>query len=247
MFQSVKNIHLNARRLLHGVCGVCAGLLLLAGNPLAAATFQTHESIRQAAHDFLARHATGVSKDIRINVNDLDPRLRVPACDQALTSFLPPGSDIFTTSTVGVQCKGKKPWTLYVPAQINILENVVITMRPLPRGHQISQQDITTVKRDVGGLHSGFFTDPAKVIGKLIKRSISVNSVLDPNLLQRTLMVRRGEQVIIIAKASGLEVRMMGKALMNGAQGDLIRVRNNTSKQIITGTVTGNGTIDVQL
>ena len=223
------------------------GVLMLAGNPSAAATYQSHESIRHAAHDYLARQASGVNKDISIEVNDLDPRLRVAACGQPLTTFLPPGSDIFTATTVGVQCKGDKPWTLYVPAQIKILEKVVITLRPMNRGHKISPQDITTMKREVNGLHTGFYTDPARVIGKLIKRSIPVNSVLDPNLLEKMLLVRRGEQVAIIAKAGGLEVRMMGKAMMDGTEGEQIRVRNMTSKQIVTGTVTDSGTIDVQL
>jgi flagella basal body P-ring formation protein FlgA len=39
----------------------------------------------------------------------------------------------------------------------------------------------------------------------------------------------------------------MGQALMDGSEGELIRVRNSSSKQIVTGTVTGDGTVDVHL
>lgn len=247
MKQLVKKPYPLSRRFRLSLCGLCMGLLMLAGNPLAAATYQSHESIRHAVQKFLTRQAKGVNKDIRIKVNDLDPRLRVAACDQALTTYFPPGSDLFTASTIGVQCKGTKPWTLYVPSQVSIVEKVVITLRPMTRGHKITPQDITTVKREVRGLHTGFYTDPGRVIGKVIKRPVPVNSVLANNLLEKSLMVHRGEQVTIVAKAAGLEVRMTGKALMNGAQGQQIRVRNLKSRQVVTGTVSGDGTIDVQL
>ena len=234
-------------RFLFRLFGLSMGLLMFVGNPSLAATFESHNSIRHAAHNFLAHQASGVNKDIKIKVNELDPRLRVAACDQPLSTFFPPGSDLFTTSTVGVQCRGTKPWTLYVPAQVDIVEKVVITLRPMTRGHRVTPQDVTTIKRDVGGLHTGFFTDTNVVIGKVIKRSIPVNSVLTRNLLQKTLLVRRGDQVTIVARAAGLEVRMTGKALMNGSQGEQIQVRNATSKQVVTGTVSRDGTVDVQL
>jgi flagella basal body P-ring formation protein FlgA len=223
------------------------GCLLAAGEPLLAATHQSHESIRQAVHDYLAAQTRSLGRATRIDVDELDPRLLVAACNRALSTFLPPGADIFSVSTVGVQCRGDNSWTLYVPVKVKILETVVISLRPMSRGHQISRQDITLIQRDVAGLHIGYYNDPDKVVGKVLRRSVAINSVLGPGLLEKAQVIRRGEQVMIVAHTGGLEVRMMGQALMDGSEGELIRVRNSSSKQIVTGTVTGDGTVDVHL
>jgi flagella basal body P-ring formation protein FlgA len=44
-----------------------------------------------------------------------------------------------------------------------------------------------------------------------------------------------------------MEVRMTGKALANGAAGDIIKIENLSSKQQLEGTVTARGEIQINL
>lgn len=222
-------------------------LPLSAPEPLYAAGYQSHESIRQVVHSFLTQQISDTHLDTAIEVDRLDPRLRVTQCSGKLEPFLPPGSELLNTSTVGVRCQGVKPWTLYVPAKIKVFEKVVVTTRPLSRGHRINRKDIKVSRRDVATLHFGYISEPGRIVGTLAKRSIPVNGVIHPGLVEKARLVRRGQRIVIIAKAKGLEVRMQGKALMDGAEGDEVKVRNLSSNQVVIGTIAEDGTIKVHM
>lgn len=227
-----------------------AGVMLLAaltGGQAVAAAFQSHESIRAAVRAFLAQQAKGQYEHTRIVVDRLDPRLSVKKCSKPLAPFFPSGSELLNLTTVGVQCRGATPWTLYVPADVKVMEDVVVTKRPLARGHRVTARDITVAERDLSTLRMGYIGSPQRVIGMVIRRPVPIGSVINSSLLEKSRLIRRGEDVLIIARTAGVEVRMMGRALDDGGQGDLVKVRNLSSRQIVVGTVTAAGTVNVHL
>lgn len=224
-----------------------AALLSLATAPVQAAAGQSHESIRQAVRTFLTQQTADLPRRHEIEVDHLDPRLRVKHCSRVMEPFLPPGSNLYNTTTVGVRCRGVSPWTLYVPAKVKVLERVIVTTRPLPPGHRVTADDITAADRDLTTLSTGYTNDPRDVIGKLIRRPILANRVVTPDMLARSRLINRGDQVLIVARMRGLEVRMLGRALTDGAKGDDIKVENLSSRQIVVGTVAAPGTVKVHL
>lgn len=235
-----------ARHRLKGTSLGAVCLYLLAG-PSFAATYQSHASIRHAAGNFLAHQAHRLKKRHVVQVDRLDPRLHVKHCSSALETFLPPGSTVYTATTVGVRCRGVSPWTLFVPAHLKVLDKVIVATRPLQPGHRITADDFTITERDLTTLHSEYTSDPRDVLGKLIKQPVLTDSVLTPHMLERSKLVRRGDRVMIVARDNGLEVRMAGQALMGGAKGDEIKVRNLSSREIVIGTVAAEGTVNVHL
>lgn len=226
---------------------IAAALLSLAASTASAAAYQSHTSIRHAAAEFLAQLAHRLPKKHEIHVDHLDARLHVKRCSKALQAFLPPGSTLYNATTVGVRCRGKAPWTLFVPAHLTVLDKVIVASRPLEPGHRITAADFTIVERDLRTLNTEYTSDPRDVLGKLIKRPVMANNVLTPYVLERSRVVHRGDRVMIVAKDNGLEVRMMGQALTDGAKGDEIKVRNLSSHQIVVGTVAAEGTVEVHL
>lgn len=240
------SVRYSARRRLT-YAGLGAACLSLLAGPSLAATYQSHTSIRHAAKNFLAHQAHRLKKRHLVQVDHLDPRLHVKRCSRALETFLPPGSTVYTATTVGVRCRGASPWTLYVPAHLKVLDKVIVATRPLQPGHRITANDFTITERDLGTLHTEYTSDPRDVVGKLVKQPVMANSVLTPYMLERSRVVHRGDQVMIVARDNGLEVRMVGQALTDGAKGDEIKVRNLSSKEIVVGTVAAEGTVNVHL
>ena len=70
---------------------------------------------------------------------------------------------------------------------------------------------------------------------------------MTPRVLEAPRLVRRGERVTITARADGIDVRMAGKALMDGTAGERIRVRNINSDRVIEATVASPGMVEVQM
>ena len=220
-------------------------LLLLPATSLATQT-QTLDSIRAAVAAFISGQTSHYSTPARIKVGPLGARLQLSRCSEPITAFQPPGTRVLGNTTIGVRCSGTSPWTIYVPVFVQVFQPVAMTTRPLARGDIITATDIKMVERDLSALKTGYIIDSKRPVGMVLKRRIGTDSIITPQLLEAPRLVRRGEQVAIIAESEGIEIRAVGKALADGAQGDLIRVRNIASKKIIEAVVTEPGVVKVR-
>jgi flagella basal body P-ring formation protein FlgA len=65
--------------------------------------------------------------------------------------------------------------------------------------------------------------------------------------VQRPVMVSKGEIVVIALQTPQMQLSARGHALNNGSKGDVIRIANTQSRQIVEAVVTGPGqaTVDV--
>jgi flagella basal body P-ring formation protein FlgA len=56
-------------------------------------------------------------------------------------------------------------------------------------------------------------------------------------MLEAQIMVRRGQSVTLLVRNDALNIRMAGKALMDGAVDQRIRVENTGSRRVVEGFV----------
>ena len=233
---------------------LAAGLLLgLLASPAAvlARDFQPLQDIRQAVQAFVESQPPPAGGTLQVTVGRLDPRLRLPHCREPLQAFLPPGGRLRGGTTVGVRCPESgadaKPWTVYVPARIGVRGRVLVTRHPLPRGSRITASDLEYREFDLTTLRRGYFTDQERLVGKILRQALPAGKVVSPEILDRPKLVRRGQEVTILATSGGFEVRMKGQAMMDGASGEIIKVRNLSSRRIVEGEIIAAGTIKVPL
>lgn len=189
----------------------------------------------------------GIDGRYEIQVNRLDPRLRMPACEQPLYTRLESPAQPVGRVTVRVGCDASAVWSLLVPAQVRLFRQVVVAQRPLTRGTLLTAQDIDWRERDIGTLNQGYLTEPEQALGHKLTRQVGVDQVLSPNQLERAPVVRKGDHVVISAGGSALSVRMPGEALGDAAIGEQVRVRNLGSQRVIRARVTGPGQVVVDM
>jgi flagella basal body P-ring formation protein FlgA len=225
---------------------VAASLALLI-QPVIAADYdtQSHQSIRDAAEQHALSEAESLDSRPEVTVGGLDSRLKLAACDQPLETYNSPNGLNGGRGVVGVRCTGSKPWKIYVPVKIALMESVVVNRRPLVRGQALRADDLVLSEVDVSAVHKAYFTRIEDVVGLRSKRAIASGKTLHAGLLQAAKWVKRGNQVEIVAISDGLQVRMMGKALADGGRGDRVKVKNLNSGRVITGTVAGTGLIHI--
>jgi flagella basal body P-ring formation protein FlgA len=213
---------------------------------VAAEPIQSQESIRESARQFIARLAEReYHSPPEVKIGHLDARLMLTACTELLQTFLPPGGRTLGNTTVGVRCAGVKPWTLYVPAEVTVFRQIVITSRPLARGTTLTTADLRLAKRNLAKLRAGYLTDVSQALGNNIKRSLPMHTPLTASVLEAPHLIQRGEHVTLFSESSKVRVRVIAKALMDGALGDMIRVRNISSKQIVEAVVVSPGLVKV--
>ncbi len=207
---------------------------------------QSHSAIEAAAKHYINENIGKDFSSHKVEIGKLDPRLQLTACEKPLRAFLPPGSRLPGNTTVGVNCEGQKPWTLYVSAEVKASREVVVTQRPLLRGTLIGPEDIRLELREIGA-NQDYLTDLNEVIGKVAKRPLASRTVLGLQALSTPPLIRRGQQIVILATIPGVDVRMQGTALKDGAKGDRITVRNVLSKRTLEATVIQAGVVQVTL
>ena len=195
--------------------------------------------------DYLQR--SEITARHEIQVNPLDPRLRLAACDSDLTQSLESPAQPVGRVTVRVSCEGSTPWTVFVPAQVRIFRPVVVVRTALRRDSIIGAGDVALVEQDVSLLNRGYVTEVEQVIGRKLTRATRTDQVLTPAMLQLAEAVRRGDQVVISARSGGINVRMQGEALSGGTLGQQISVRNLTSQRVIRARVAGPGQVEVEM
>ena len=160
---------------------------------------------------------------------------------------MPKGSRKTGKTTVGVKCTGSKPWSLHVPVTISIYKKVLVAARQLQKNDVLAASDMKLVKYDLANLPFGYFEDIDNTVGMKLKRRAGSGVVLTPAMLVKPKIVSRGQKVTIMAQSGNMVVRMMGKALNNGAVGERIKVMNIKSGQKLEGVITPSGEVEVKI
>lgn len=230
---------------------LCAAVLTSAGAAYASLTppaqiiGAVEAFLEQAVVEYLQRSELQGRHEIR--VNRLDSRLRLAQCSQALSVQLESPAQPLGRVTTRVRCDGHAPWTVFVPAEVRLYRPVLVTTRPLARLGTVSASDLNIVERDIGQLPHGYLSEPAEAIGKNLTRQVGSDQVLTPRHLQIAAVVSKGDQVVISARSGGVNVRMPGEALSDGAPGQQIQVRNTRSQRVVRARVVGAGQVEVDM
>jgi len=108
-------------------------------------------------------------------------------------------------------------------AEINLPPRVIVAKRSLQKGKLLNENDIRIEYQEkLKGMD--YFSEPAEVLGKALAANVQDGAVLTSRLVQKPILVKKGEVVTVVAKNAGITVTSTGKALEEGAEGDLIMV-----------------------
>lgn len=212
----------------------------------AAADFQPEESISAAAEAFVSANLTDPENNRTAIAATLDSRIRLRRCASPLETFAAPGSaPTEGRSVVGVRCRGPVKWKIYVNVTIEREDAVVVLRHHMNRGDLLTPAHLDVIQMQVSQLSGGYFRETQAVIGKRLKQAVGAGQPVRPALLSVARIIKRGQQVTLAARATGVGITMLGVAAMDGAIGDRIRVRNLSSGRQIEGIVRSPQIIEV--
>ncbi len=235
-----------ASKFRHLPVALAAGALTCAGQAAATApAVQSLQSIRAAAEQYVMRRVPAGEHPVHVTAGDLDPRLRLAPCPGPLHVTEASNAPLQARMTVGVGCRQGVTWTVYVPVTIESELPVLVLRAAAARGSRLDAGDVVVQKRRVPGIPSGYVTDVRSLEGHTLRRSLAPGTALTKDALVPDVIVRRGDQVTLLAATGGIEVRASGLALSDGRDGARIRVQNLSSKQVVEGVVEGGHVIRV--
>ena len=153
---------------------------------------------------------------------------------------------------IKVTCRGKKPWTIFVKTNLNILENknikslkfnkILVLNKSIERGSYIKENDlvfINSTKKNV------FYNHKDELIGRKVKQNLRKGQYVQPRHLFRKYSINEGDPVVIVSKFKNTEVSTGGIAIKSGNIGDVLEVKNIRSGKIIKGILKKHKKINV--
>ena len=155
-----------------------------------------------------------------------------------------PGKKIITAL---ILVNGRECGQVKMYGNLNFWGTVVFASRPLSRNSIIAAGDIETDFRDISMLGAGVIKQPDLAIGKQLGKSLRPGDVVFNHQLKNHTLVKRGDQVTILAKSGGLQVSAPGEVKNPGAAGDIVRVKNLMSRRILQARVIDEGVVEVDL
>jgi flagella basal body P-ring formation protein FlgA len=134
-----------------------------------------------------------------------------------------------------------------VMASIIIKEKVVVTCKPLGRRQIITANDIMLKEMDLAKLPANVIVEADQVIGKRTKVIIDPYTPLTENLIETPPVIRRRKLVKIVVENDLLRITTLGQAQQDGRKGEIIRVRNLSSKKDIYARVVDANTVMIDI
>lgn len=208
-----------------------------------AQELQSLPAIQQAAESFIREKTANLPGTYTVTANRVDPRLKLRKCSQ-LQPYLPSGSRLWGNSSVGVRCAGPETWSLYVPVQIKVSNQVLVAVRPITSGQQVQPDDVELQLRDITKIAGSALTSMDQLTGRHVVAPISNGTILRAEMLRAANIIRQGQTVQISAKGNGFTVSSDGQAMGNAALGQVVTVKTR-SGQLIKGIAKSEGVVEV--
>ncbi len=117
----------------------------------------------------------------------------------------------------------------------------VVALRTLPARTVIMASDITVVAAEI----EGAVASADMAIGQELKTTVFAGRPVRAQDLGPQAIVERNQIVVLIYRSGPLTIAAEGRALDQGAEGDIIRAMNLATKSTISGRITADGTIQV--
>jgi flagella basal body P-ring formation protein FlgA len=131
-------------------------------------------------------------------------------------------------------------------------QHVAVTRTSLPRGHIIDARDVQFTDRFLATAADQLAE--SQVIGRQVRNALPAGKMIDLRDLlaaptpKQEQLVKTRDSVSVTAISGSLRVKLTAaEALQAGKAGDMIRIRNLKSNEIITGRVTGAGQVEIRL
>ena len=192
-----------------------------------AADFQPVDTIKAAALGALP-----VGADAEAT---LDPALRLPRCGAALVAR------VQGSNSVEVACPDG--WRLFVPVRVRRSQTVLVLSRGIAPGETITADAFVPETRDASRIVGAAVADPAQAVGRVARRTLSAGAVLSATGLVAQRLIRRGDNVALVSRRGGVEVRVVGKALGDAGESERVTVENLSSRRVVQGVVGPGGDV----
>jgi flagella basal body P-ring formation protein FlgA len=226
------------------LCSVVSWTAAQASMPAANSLESLHRELRQ-----WVASTQGVEPD-SVQVATGDARLRIPTCEKPVQFDYP------FSNRQNVRARCEQPnWQHYlqislrngtttspaVPGAIGLVpRQVLVSPQMLKRGTVLQPGMLKTAEVAMPPSESQVLPPQQSVSNMELVRDLPANTPLRSYDLKPSLLVRRGQQVLVnVGEGRGFLITVRAEAQQDGMLGEQIRLKNTESGRLLSAVVTG--------
>ena len=211
-------------------------------------TLQIQDAVRVAIGDKIKGTTASNKYDVQLDRRQME--INLPA-SQSIASIKLVDVDYdmrsyrFRGSLVAEMAKGDNPTIVPVTGRAIPQYDVPVAAHSVQPGESLAESDLNYVTLGADKMTDDLIRSANDLVGKEVRRSLMEGSTISQRDLRPAQLVKRGNLVTMVVANGGLHITAKGRALADGAEGDVVKVMNLTSNKVIEGTVNERGDVEV--
>lgn len=221
----------------------CIRLLIFAACTTLPALAADSEPIHRAIDAFLLVQAKNFPGPARHNIGSIAAGGLAEGCRRISVS-MSPGARPWGRTHVQARCTDGAIWSLFVPVDIHVTANYLVSARPLRAGQVITETDLARRQGDLAELPGNVLIDATQAIGLTANATLPAGRPLQSDMLRKPLVIHQGQNTKISFGGTGFQVASEGKALGNAVAGQVVQLRM-ASGQTLSGIAQPDGSVRI--
>lgn len=189
--------------------------------------------------------------------HDTSVNVQIRELNWDAAQIVPTGEANVEVQRLGLPAAGKLPLQVIVsvdglPASRFLATAIVDDWREVPvlkksleRGMLIEPDAVELVRLNLNQQPADVADDLGEVVGRRAKTRLEGGMTLRRSLIDIPPLVAKGKRITAVFEAGGLKATALGIALDDGLKGEVIKVRNESSKKVIKAKILSADEVEV--
>lgn len=130
-------------------------------------------------------------------------------------------------------------------AEVDSWREIPVAARSLAPGSILGALDFGLARLNTKDLPKDTAFDGSDLLGKKIQREVGVGQVFRVKNIERPALIKSGSRINIVFNSGVLEASATGIAMQDGFSGDIIEIKNDTSRRVVSGKVRDQSTVEI--
>jgi flagella basal body P-ring formation protein FlgA len=206
--------------------------------PLAAA--QLPEAARGAIDRLLQAQTAGLPGKATVTIHSTGSA-PLPPCDD-FEAFMPTGTTPWGRVSVGLRCRGDKPWSRFISVQVAVEGTYFVAARAIEPGETLGAGDVVERTGDLSAMPRSVVTDVSALRGVTSMHRIAAGAPLRKELMRGVVVIQQGQTVQLVAQGLGYVVSTEGKAMTRAEVGANVQAKTRDGR-LVSGVADEDGQI----
>ncbi|MEJ8811056.1 flagellar basal body P-ring formation chaperone FlgA [Variovorax ureilyticus] len=203
------------------------------------AASQLPEEAREAIERYLQVQTSGLPGKARVSF--LPTGGALPPCSD-YEAFMPTGTAPWGRVSIGLRCRGDKPWSRFVSANVAVEGRYFVAARAIEPGMTLGAGDFIERSGDLTALPRNVVTEANALRGVTSAQRIAAGAPLRKEHVRSMIVIQQGQTVQVVAQGAGFTVSTEGKAMTRAEVGAAVQARTRDGR-LVSGIADEEGQI----